>query len=795
MNQDKEFNGKYIEQIHEIVSCSKSSDSNEENNINYYIHSQQDQQENTKQNSNKTNKSQNFFEKNNENLNLNAIESNNESLDLNLSFLPMNIKSKILNLLQINQNTMDFISDNKKDSHESVNQNLNSLSNKGEDRYINPLYKLNRNQYLDSNGHITSEICTMPCYSYWDQMMNILKQIEKNGFAIVDNFISNLQFLDKFIKKELPILNLTNGKLSFDRKLDIENRGDLHVFIKSHEASHDSSSISKDEETSSSNTFENLDTIIFQLRQIPILMNQVFDCQLSSDSIQVAVYPSNGKRYVKHSDSSAVNAPGRKLTFLLYLNNNNIINGGSLRFYPNQRSIGTYSIHKNNAQNVKENNQNYFIDIEPRYNRLVVFPSEYFHEVLPSYFERRAITMWNYSKYDIHRILMPKLHTLDLHTKEQMENTIFVSICSYRDSECGPTVRDLFYKAKNPHRIRVGILLQYNKEEDLNIINKYFYYGGRYASQIREIRIPHTAAKGPIYARSIIQKYLYDSEDFYLQIDSHMRFERDWDVKLINQLHKVEISSQNNKCIITGYPPGYKLPNEIPKHSEISLLVGEKFKSITVDTNFNYEILRLKSASVLTTCNHPPPTYFWAAGFSFSRGTFVRDLPYDNTLEYVFFGEETLMSIKLFEQGYHLFCPDDIIVYHLWSRKYRPTFRENEKQVAKLIQEDTLPSQDEKNSIASLFPLVSKVKIIYIGELEEHRPEEIQRIKIRNMKRVMSSLYMINDDDTCYEKSCWTNFTKDLIERFEYTTGVSFKERTVSPKTKVGNFHQSQYIL
>lgn len=41
-----------------------------------------------------------------------------------------------------------------------------------------------------------------------------------------------------------------------------------------------------------------------------------------------------------------------------------------------------------------------------------------------------------------------------------------MSIASYRDPECQHTVRDLFAKATYPERLRIGIVWQYNKEED-----------------------------------------------------------------------------------------------------------------------------------------------------------------------------------------------------------------------------------------------------------------------------------------------------------------------------------------
>jgi len=46
------------------------------------------------------------------------------------------------------------------------------------------------------------------------------------------------------------------------------------------------------------------------------------------------------------------------------------------------------------------------------------------------------------------------------------EGTIFVSIACYRDPEWQRTLEDMFRTASHPHRIHVGLVLQYSEEED-----------------------------------------------------------------------------------------------------------------------------------------------------------------------------------------------------------------------------------------------------------------------------------------------------------------------------------------
>lgn len=56
---------------------------------------------------------------------------------------------------------------------------------------------------------------------------------------------------------------------------------------------------------------------------------------------------------------------------------------------------------------------------------------------------------------------------------ELNEDTIFVGIPSYRDSECQHTVTDMFLKAAQPNRIFVGICFQYSKELDTSFFDNF----------------------------------------------------------------------------------------------------------------------------------------------------------------------------------------------------------------------------------------------------------------------------------------------------------------------------------
>ena len=76
--------------------------------------------------------------------------------------------------------------------------------------------------------------------------------------------------------------------------------------------------------------------------------------------------------------------------------------------------------------------------------------------------------------------------------------------------------------------------------------------------QVREIRIPWQEATGPCKARHLAQQ-LWNGEEYFLQIDSHMRFVPGWDIKLKKMLRQAELMSLHGKAVVSSYPPAYEV--------------------------------------------------------------------------------------------------------------------------------------------------------------------------------------------------------------------------------------------
>ncbi|MBF0455926.1 MAG: hypothetical protein HQL72_14060 [Magnetococcales bacterium] len=236
---------------------------------------------------------------------------------------------------------------------------------------------------------------------------------------------------------------------------------------------------------------------------------------------------------------------------------------------------------------------------------------------------------------------------------EVQKGTIFVSIASYRDTECPATLADLFAKAAHPERVFAGVLWQVAPEDGVE-----YTAIPSYPENVRGLRVDVTKSLGACWARSQVQTLLWQGEDFYLQIDSHTRFDPDWDLNLIRMLH----DCPSEKAVLSTHPNKYSPPDE-------RFPTGYPYLRAK---SFNRNGILIPQGEYCLKDNRPlkpVPNAFFGGGFVFGRGDMVQKVPYDPYL--YFHGEEISMAVRLWSHGYDLFSPNDIILYHDYTDRPR----------------------------------------------------------------------------------------------------------------------------
>ncbi len=239
-------------------------------------------------------------------------------------------------------------------------------------------------------------------------------------------------------------------------------------------------------------------------------------------------------------------------------------------------------------------------------------------------------------------------------------DTIFVSVAAFRDVLCGQTVEELFSRAAFPQRIFVGIVQQIYPGTDepchspilTNCTNRSFCP----MDNIRWRRVLPHEATGPPFGR-YVAGLMYQDEKYFMMIDSHSRLLPNWDVTVLKHYRMLP-----TKGVISFYPPAYE-GQKVLKTSMLIFMCSAHF------TREN--ILRMDGKAVIVP-GKPILQPYTAAGFLFGHADFVREVPFDPYLDYIFNGEEITYTIRLWTAGWDAYLPPDAIIWHYYNRHNVP---------------------------------------------------------------------------------------------------------------------------
>jgi hypothetical protein len=237
-------------------------------------------------------------------------------------------------------------------------------------------------------------------------------------------------------------------------------------------------------------------------------------------------------------------------------------------------------------------------------------------------------------------------------------NTIFISIASYRDPELIPSIIDCYKKSDKKSKLHFGICLQDTKEQLYKLKHLKKEYNINLSIDFHDWR----DSQGTCWARYNIQQKLFNDQCYYLQLDSHHRFVEQWDSILIDMMEKKH-SEGFDKPIIGGYGPGYRLDNTC----DPGCIQINSFDTFTEDGDLIFRPLVVRQSSMLQSIGQTTiPARFLSGHFIFTLGKFCKECIYDPNL--YFRGEEISLSARAYTHGYDFFHPLFPIVWHFYLR-------------------------------------------------------------------------------------------------------------------------------
>lgn len=233
--------------------------------------------------------------------------------------------------------------------------------------------------------------------------------------------------------------------------------------------------------------------------------------------------------------------------------------------------------------------------------------------------------------------------------------SIFIQIPSYRDFELNKTIADAVDKSSgiNPLSFGVHNCILFDSEIEVKTdYPKWVIIKSETSIAPKNIGLQQS--------RHIANEF-YNGEDYYLQIDSHMRFAKNWDTALIDGLLKYQ-EMGILKPLITQYPPAYSYLDDgtesVKKHDAF-YQCGISFEENT--EQFKNTLIPTQTAKISSdTCGFIRSV---SGGSIFTLGEFSKIKPNQNI---AFWGEEPLIAARAFTHGFDLVMPFSHTVFHLY---------------------------------------------------------------------------------------------------------------------------------
>jgi hypothetical protein len=253
-----------------------------------------------------------------------------------------------------------------------------------------------------------------------------------------------------------------------------------------------------------------------------------------------------------------------------------------------------------------------------------------------------------------------------------MGKSIFISIAAYRDDELWPTVLDAIESARDPGALHVAILEQSPQQTPPpNAATPQLQRLGK----LSHLHLHHRFSRGPCWARALLAT-LIEEEAYFLQIDSHMRFDMGWDETLIQTLEG--LSAHGTRNIISTYPCRFDYGAAPHKEAAAGSHGSSSKEAIRKLPNPGQALVLRPKPEERLRADHPVLTFHAelqatsqpvaghhvGAGCLFTRTALVREVPIDPHL--YFHGEEQNIAVRAWTSGWNIWHTPDMPIYHLY---------------------------------------------------------------------------------------------------------------------------------
>lgn len=231
---------------------------------------------------------------------------------------------------------------------------------------------------------------------------------------------------------------------------------------------------------------------------------------------------------------------------------------------------------------------------------------------------------------------------------EQKGNTIFLAIIGYNEPDINQTIKNCLENAEYPDRISFGVWNHFNSEKIS--VDKF--------PKCKVVNLEYGSMLGVGLPRLSVLS-LYDDEDYILQLDAHMLFDKNWDSTILSRYQNIKKYHENP--VLTTYSGWWSRLKDgtITHYSPIN---NYKSGKMIITSELDGNNPRQTTEPVDWSNKEFEEHYGFSAAFVFSEPKFFKEIIPDPKI--TFSGEETTTVLRAWTRGFRFFCIPESIVWH-----------------------------------------------------------------------------------------------------------------------------------
>lgn len=241
-----------------------------------------------------------------------------------------------------------------------------------------------------------------------------------------------------------------------------------------------------------------------------------------------------------------------------------------------------------------------------------------------------------------------------------LESTIFIAVTGFNEKYMAATITSAVSMAERPERLFFGVnyISSDGCFEDIMQVNK-------------NVRVVHSVSGQPRgwgIDRCNADSF-WNGEDFYLQIDGHMLFEKSWDSRLIRDWENIRQTVGAQKPIISNHCPqwwegengeiiGFE-PGVIrccPIYTQIVGKINKSWSEPVYLVDEGKEICDDEIREHHVICGH----------FMFASSEWLLEIGHDPRA--LFIGDQSMIALRSITRGYKVFSTGRPYMWHLSKR-------------------------------------------------------------------------------------------------------------------------------